>query len=163
MSIATKRIDASIFDKVEDADYQLQVHVTRIICAHANPSDPENCALVRAAKQQGEFEKFVVHRTIAYGFPKGGTTWLRWQSNATTRKFVERFDKGDYSDIGDAGVVFTFKPPRPAVSLSHLRSPAAKTKRAQSAKARNGKPKRAYRLPDPKTLAGVRNRFGYHR
>lgn len=152
--VATKRLDASRFDEVRDATFVLEVKVTLQHCHQSKPGDPERCALVTAAKEQGHFDKFIVHRSVAYGRRSGETGWLRWQSSSSTRKFVEKFDKGDYTDIGADGLVFTFRPPRRSLSLDFLR----KRKLVAIKKAK----RRPYRLPDPKTLEGVRNRFGYH-
>jgi len=154
--IATKRLDASTIDKVVDSSEPIDVLVTVQHCKKALRGDPEKCALVLAAREQGNFTSFIVHRSIAYGQRVGSTKWLRYQSAASTRKFVEQFDKGDFSGVKDGGLTFTFRPPRRSLSLKFLRHGRKNMKKKKKSS------RRPYRLPDPKTLEGVRNRFGYH-
>lgn len=156
-----KRIDSSTLDNVIDATESIIVTVQLKHCKAAVRGDPERCALVLAAKQEHGFEEFIVHRTVAYAKCKGELQRIRYQNKATTRRFVEKFDAGDFSAITNGGISFEFRKPKAAISLSKLRSSKHIAMRQKSAKERNGKPKRPYRLPDPKTLAGVRNRFGY--
>lgn len=155
-----KRIDASTLDDVVDATESITVTVQLKHCKASVQGDPERCALVVAAKQEHGFESFIVHRTIAYARRKNGTKFIRYQNKASTRRFVERFDVGDFSAITNGGMNFEFKPPKSVSSLANLRSEKHKSMRNKSKRERNGKPKRPYRLPDPKTLAGVRSRFG---
>jgi hypothetical protein len=160
--IPNKVIDARNIDKVRGAKKPIDIIVRRTHCAKAKPGDPERCALVIAAKEEHQFESFVVHRTVAYGRYKGKAINWRWQNSAVVKKFVEQFDKGDYSAVPDTGLRFHFMKARKNMDLDYLRSPTAKAIRNASAKKNKGKKPRAYRLPDPKTLAGVRNRFGFH-
>jgi hypothetical protein len=156
-----KRIDASTMDQVIDASELMTITVRLEHCRHAVPGDPELCALVIAAKSQHGFDGFVVHRTVAYARRKSASKWMRYQSSATTRRFVEAFDRGDFTGITNGGITFEFKPPRKAISLATLRSPRKRKMRQASYERRQGEPRRPYRLPDPKTISGVRNRFGY--
>jgi hypothetical protein len=154
-----KRIDASTFEAV-DAKKAIAVIVQLEHCKKAVLGDPERCALVLAAKSQHKFVEFIVHRTIAYARREGDPKRTRYQHSASTRRFIERLDTGDFSAISNGGRAFKFYPPKSSIRLDHLRSDAFKKVRKVSDKARRGKIKRPYRLPDPKTLAGVRNRFG---
>jgi hypothetical protein len=162
MAKGKKRIDASTFNEVVDATETIEVIVRIEHCRQAVPADPERCALVLAAKSQHPFDYFVVHRTIAYSRARGTVQMVRYQSSEGTRLFVEAFDAGDFTQVPPEGVSFKFNPPRKALSLAHLRSDHRKKIRADSRERVKGKERRPYRLPDPKTLAGVRNRFGLH-
>lgn len=158
---ANKRIDSSTLDEVVDATEEITIIVRLRHCELAVPGDPERCALVLAAKEQHDFSGFHVHRTIAYARRAGAVRWYRYQSTLTTRRFVEAYDQGDFSSIPPEGRAFTFKPPRPAVRLDHLRSRTRTDYERARVKRVRSEPPRPYRLPDPKTLAGVRNRFGF--
>lgn len=160
----TKRLDSSTFDdEVEDAIEPLDVLVTPYHCKISIPADPERCALVLAAKNEHPLEMFVVHRSVAYGRFRGLKKIYRWRNQVGTYTFICKFDMGDFSDVPLEGIRFSFKVPDKSHRLDYYRSAEHKKRKKASAAKNKGKTKRRpYRLPDPKTLAGVRNRFGYH-
>lgn len=170
-----KRLDASSSDyEVEDATEELEVTVTPSLVLIAICGDSERCPIVLSAKDGGIFEMFVVHRSVSYGRYVGAVKDYRWKNPQGTRIFLENFDRyaGGVGtkkraawvekNIPLEGLTFIFKPVSAHTRLDYFRSTSFKKKRKLSAAKNKGKKKRVYRLPDPKTLAGVRNRFGYH-
>jgi hypothetical protein len=157
-----KVVDASVFNEVHSATQDLQVLVLPPHCVRATPKDPERCPAVLAAKEQHGFESFVVHRTVAYGRKPGETGYVRWINETHTYHWICQLDDGNYKDVPEAGLLLRFKAPNGVRRIEYVQSEEFKAQRRASYQRRKGKKRRPYRLPDPKTLAGARNRFGYY-
>lgn len=158
-----KRFDSSTLRKqgyiVEDATSPLPVLVNNKHCRLGDPGSSDTCVLALAGKDGYELLHFWVVRTVAYGvFKNKPTHAYRWTNPPGTMEFLESFDIGKKASVPPGGREFLFIPP------TYGRSLAYQDKRRQTPRkssTQRGK-KRRWRLPDPKSIAGVRSRFGLY-
>lgn len=159
-SSVVQRIDIMSRDyQFEDATNPLTIHVTKIDILNAVPGDSRNCVISRAARREHNCFDVVIFRTVAYVRKRETSVPLRYQISRSAHDTLVAFDASGRSQP----ITVTLKPPRNAIQLATLRSPAKKKANKisrEKTKLRKERLRRAYTKIAPLTLLGVRNGSG---
>jgi hypothetical protein len=147
-----------------DAEKPLTLHVTQADIDGAVPRSSRNCVLSRTVRREHKCFDIVVFRTVAYVRKSESSVPLRYQVTESAKDLLVTFDASGRSHP----ITITFTPPRHAISKEHLQSARRKQaakrsyeKRKQREQRSGVRTRRAYTLPDPLTLLGVRNGSGW--
>lgn len=143
----------------KDAKRVFSFSVNNRDCKNGSPKSPSACAVTLAARRADPaIEAVHTYRTIAYVEYKNGKV-LRYENSRNAEAMVNLYDSLKGHMTMSAPLVVSFKPPRPALSLRHLRSTARKRiTKASRERTKNKKQRRVYRVGVRETiLAGVRH------
>jgi hypothetical protein len=145
-----------------DATEPLTYEVLKVDCQMALGTREEYCVQANSLRRRDDIEDVHIFRNIAYVRFRDAALPVRYQLGAKARELarindLNRTKAGLIRQLNRLGNTFELEPPRPAVSLSYLRSPSFKNLRKESATRQKNQTKRSYRKPE---VIGLRHGGG---